>query len=92
MYFTHEASGPRILLRLSLGSFLLLLQSLGFCGGSDGQETTCNVRDPGSIPGSGKSPGKQNGKPLQYSYLENSMDRRAWWATVHGFVELDMTE
>ena len=47
-------------------------------------ETTCNARDPGSIPGSGKSPGKWNGNPLQYSCLENSMDRGAWWATVQG--------
>ena len=40
--------------------------------------------DPGSIPGSGRSPGGGNGNPLQYSYLENSMGRGAWWATVHG--------
>ena len=44
----------------------------------------CNEGDPGSIPGSGRSPGEENGNPLQYSCLENSMDRRAWWATVHG--------
>ena len=40
--------------------------------------------DAGSIPGSGSSPGVGNGNPLQYSYLENSMDRGVWWATVHG--------
>ena len=40
--------------------------------------------DAGSIPGSGISPGGGHGNPLQYSCLENSMDRRAWWATVHG--------
>ena len=84
MYFTHEASGPKILLWVCWAFLKLLLQSLGFCGGSDGHETTCNARDPGSIPGSGKSPGKWNGNPLQYSCLENSMDRGAWWATVHG--------
>ena len=39
--------------------------------------------DTGSIPGSGRTPGGENGSPLQYSCLENSMDRRAWWATVH---------
>ena len=39
--------------------------------------------DPGSAPGLGRSPGGGPGNPLQYSYLENSMDRRAWWATVH---------
>ena len=41
------------------------------------------VRDAGSIPGLGRFPGGGDGNPLQYSYLENSMDRRAWWATVH---------
>jgi len=42
-----------------------------------------NARAEGSIPGSGRSPGERNGTPLQYSYLDNSMDRGAWWATVH---------
>ena len=46
-----------------------------------------DTRDTGSIPGSGRSPGIGNGNPLQYSCLENSMDRRAWWATVHGAAE-----
>ena len=46
--------------------------------------TACNVGDLGSIPGSGRSPGEGNGNPLQYSCLENSMNGRAWWATVHG--------
>ena len=48
------------------------------------QETTCNIGDQGSIPGSRKSPGEGNGNPLQYSYLGNPMDRGAWQATVHG--------
>ena len=52
--------------------------------GSDGKESTCNAGDLGSIPGSGRSPGEGNGSPLQYSCLENSMDRGPWWATVHG--------
>ena len=43
-----------------------------------------DTRDVGSIPGSGRSPGKGPGNPLQYSCLENPMDRGAWWATVHG--------
>ena len=43
-----------------------------------------NVGDPGSISGLGRSPGEGNGNPLQYSCLENSMDRGAWWATDHG--------
>ena len=55
-----------------------------FPGGSDGKESACNVGDLGSIPGSGRFPGEGNGNPLQYSCLENSMDRGAWWATVHG--------
>ena len=56
----------------------------GFHGGSDGKESACNVGDPGSIPGSGRSAGEVNGYPLQYSCLENPMDRGAWQATVHG--------
>ena len=48
--------------------------------------------DLGSIPGSGRSPGGGHGNPLQYFCLENSMDRGAWWAKVHGVRELDMTE
>ena len=55
-----------------------------FSGGSDGKASAYNAGDPGSIPGSGRSPGEGNGNPLQYSCLENSMDREAWWATVHG--------
>ena len=43
--------------------------------------------DPGSIPGSGRSPGEGNGYPLQYSCLENPTDRGAWWATVHGVIK-----
>ena len=51
-----------------------------------------NAEDLNLIPGSGKSPGEGNGTPLQYSCLENSTDRGAWWATVHRVAELDMTE
>ena len=59
---------------------------MGFPGGLDGKESTCNV-DLSLIPGSGRSPGEGNGYPLQYSCLENSMDRGAWQATVHGVVK-----
>ena len=55
-----------------------------FSGGSDGKASACNARDPGSIPGLGRSPGEGNGNPLQYSCLENPMDGGAWQATVHG--------
>ena len=64
----------------------------GFSGGSDGKASACNAGDPGSIPGSGRSPGEGNGNPLQYSCLEHSMDGGAWWATVHGIAESHMTE
>ena len=47
-------------------------------------ESSCNAGDLDSIPGLGRSPGEGNGNPLQYSCLENPMDRGAWWATVHG--------
>ena len=53
-------------------------------GGSDGKVSAQNAGDPGSIPGLGRSPGEENGNPLQYSCLENSMRGGAWWATVHG--------
>ena len=55
---------------------------VNFLGGSDGRESTCNAGDPGSILVSGRSPGEGNGYPFQYSCLENSIDRGAWWATV----------
>ena len=55
-----------------------------FPGGSDGKESACNARDLGLMPRLGRSPGEGNGYPLQCSCLENSMDRGAWQATVHG--------
>ena len=51
------------------------------------KKSACNARDPGSIPGVGRSPGEGNGNLLQYSCLENSMDRGVWWATVHGIAK-----
>ena len=56
----------------------------GFPGTSVGKESACNAGDLGSIPGLGRYPGEGNGNPLQYSCLENPMDREAWEATVHG--------
>ena len=56
---------------------------MGFPGGLEGKASTCNVGDLGSIPESGRSPGEGNGNPLQYSCLENPMDRGAWEAAVH---------
>ena len=56
---------------------------MGFPGGSDGKGSACSVEDPGSIPGSGRSPREGNGYLLQYACLENPMDRAAWWATPH---------
>ena len=57
---------------------------LGFPGGLDGKESACKAGDLGSVPGFGRSPGGGHGNTLQYSCLENPMDRGAWWATVHG--------
>ena len=57
---------------------------LGFLGGLVDKECAYNAGDPGSVPGLGKSPGEENGYPLQSSCLEKSMDTEAWWATVHG--------
>ena len=57
---------------------------MDFAGGTDRKASAYNVGDPGSIPGSGGSPGEGNGNPLQYPCLENAMDRGSWWATVHG--------
>ena len=63
---------------------MFTLITIEYPGGSEGKAPACNAGDPGSIPGSGSSPGEGNGNPLQYSCLENPMDGRAWWATVHG--------
>ena len=63
-------------------SIYIIIQD--FPGGSDGKASAYSAGDPGSIPGSGRCPGEGNGNPLQYSCMENPMDRVAWWATVHG--------
>ena len=56
---------------------------MGFPGGSDSKESACYEGNPGLIPGLGRSPGEGHGNPLQYSYLEKSMDREILWVTVH---------
>ena len=74
--------------------YLIVLQVLyettGYPGGSDGKESAFSAGDPDSIPGLGISRGEGNGNPLQYSCLENPMDRGAWRTTVHGVAESDM--
>ena len=62
----------------------MCFQDQDFPGGSDSKASAYTAGDPGSIPGSGRSPGEGNGNPLQYSCLENPMDGGAWLATVHG--------
>ena len=59
-----------------------------FPGSSVGKEFACSAGDPGLIPGLGRSPGEGNDKPLQYSCLENPLDRGPWWATVHGITRV----
>ena len=73
---------------LTLPDFFFFLMNFlfigGFPGGSDKKESACNEGDLGSTPGSGRFPGEGTGNPLQYSCLENPMNRGAWWAIVHG--------
>ena len=64
--------------------YIFIFIYIGFPGGSDGKESTCNAGDLGLFPGLGSSPTEGNGYPLQYSCLENAMDRAAWQAVVHG--------
>ena len=59
----------------------------GFPGGSDGKESACNAEDLGLIPGLGRSPGESTGYPIQYSDLENFMDRGVWQVIVQGITE-----
>ena len=73
--------------------FLVMARlTMGFPSGSDGKESACNAGNLGSIPGSGRSPGKGNGNRLQYSCLENFIDREAWRATVHGVLQTRILE
>ena len=68
-----------------MGRFYIYIGLFGdFPGSSAGKESACNAGDHGSTPGSGRSPGEGIGNSLQYSCLENPVDRGAWQATVHG--------
>ena len=60
---------------------------MGFPSGSKIKDPSASVREAGSIPGSGRSPGKGNDNPLQYSCLENPMNRGAWQAIIHGVIK-----
>ena len=64
--------------------YMIPLPQATFLGGSDGKESACNARKPGSIPGLERSPGGGHGSPLQYACLETPMDRGAWWTIFHG--------
>ena len=72
--------------------FISTFSNLGFPGGSHGKESACRAGDLGSIPGLVRPPGKGNSYPLQYSCLENPMDRGAWRAPGHRVAESDTTE
>ena len=87
--YKDRKPGPWHIKELSTGEFAVNfwhnpLEYLGFPVGSDVKESGCNAGHPGSILGLGRSPGEENGNPLQYSCLENPMDRGAWQATAHG--------
>ena len=65
----------------------ILVLDESFPGGSEVEASASNAGDPGLIPGSGRPPAEGNGTPLQYSFLENPMDRGVWCAAVHGVAE-----
>ena len=73
-----------ILLEMCVFIFLVRFLGAELLGGSEGKASARNVGDLRSIPGPGRSCGEGNGNPLQYTCLENPMDRAAWWAAVHG--------
>ena len=85
MWSMHMGETHTDLLVLIFAFFLAqTLGCLNFPGSSDSKESAFNMGDLGSIPGLGRPPGERHGNALQYSCLENIMDRGAWWATVHG--------
>ena len=77
---------------LSMKLYMLVIKNMGFLGSSVVKNLPANAEDMGLIPGLGRSPGKGNGNPLQYSCLGNPMDRGSWWARVYDIAkESDMT-
>ena len=91
-YFSNSKPKSLRVIEGILEKLFNIFKSVGFTGGSDSKESACNAGDLGSIPGSGRSPGEGNGNLLQYSCLENPMDREIWWAIAHGFSESDTNE
>ena len=84
----NELLSKAMVSSVSLGMYLVYIRPKSFPGGSDDKESACNAGDPGLNPGSGRSPGEGNGCSLQYSCQANSMDRGAWWTTVHGVTKI----
>ena len=80
----HSSNGILTNLTVYFFSFMEEILRLGFPGDSDGKESACSAGDLGSVTWSGRSPGEGNDYPLQYSCLENPMDRVTWQAIVHG--------
>ena len=88
----HRDTKDQGRIRISF-AIIKVLPIKGFSGVSDGQESSYSAGDPGSIFGLSRSPGEENGHPLQYSCLENFTDRRALWTIVQGgHKESDTTE
>ena len=84
IYLPTKLQGNKVEQGEQFGGLIPGFKFLNLPGGSDSKETAYNAGDPGSIPGLGGSPKEANGYPFQYCCLENSMDRGAWWASVHG--------
>ena len=77
--------------QLSYGKLIFAPYTMGFSGGSEVKNLPANAGDMGSITGLGRSPGEGNGNALQYSCLEDPMDRGAWWATANEVAKSEMT-
>ena len=89
-FLPEESHGQRSLVGCSpQGRRVRHYRATSLLGGSDSKEFACSAGDHGLISGSGRSPAEANGNPFQYSCQENSMDRGAWWATIHGLTESD---